>query len=236
MSISNETLMAYADGELDASARAAVEAAICADPEIARRVAQYRDQREKLRAAYEAELADPVPERLLAVLRGRRSARQVRSRWRYPAALAASVVAAIGLAMFAWQRPALVWERGGTLVASGALARDLTDSLAGDQAAGDVRLGISFRARTGDYCRTFTLRQSAGLACRKGDRWLIRDFTEVGESGAPQSGEYRAAASSLPPAILAAVRDAIVGEPLDRAGEQNARKSGWRPPASAEPR
>jgi hypothetical protein len=251
MSIADETLMAYADGELDASARTAVEAAMRADPEIARRVAQYREQREKLLAAYEPELAEPVPDRLLAVLRDRGPAgqgrvidlkraraaaevsqrpRSVSSRWRYPASLAASVVVAIGLAVFPWQRPALVQERGGgALVASGGLARSLSDSLSGDPSAGDVRIGVSFLAKSGEYCRTFTLRESAGLACRRGDRWLIHDLTQLGEAGASQTEGYRTASSMLPPAILSAVQSQIVGDPLDRAGEQSARGAGWRP-------
>jgi hypothetical protein len=232
MSIADETLMAYADGELDPPARAAVEAAMRADPEIERRVAQYREQREKLRAAYAPELAQPVPDRLLAVLRKRGPARQgrvvIKSRWRYPASLAASVVVAIGLAIFAWQRPALVQERGGgALVASGELARGLSDSLSGDPSAGNVRIGVTFLAKSGEYCRTFTLRESAGLACRDGDRWRIHDLTQSG--GAAQSGDYRTASSVLPPAILSAVQGQIVGDPLDRAGEQSARGAGWRP-------
>jgi hypothetical protein len=251
MSIADETLMAYADGELEPSARAAVEAAMRADPEIARRVAQYREQQEKLRAAYEPELAEPAPDRLLAVLRDRRPAGRdrvvdleraraaseasqrtwsVSSRWRYPAALAAGVVVAIGLAIFAWQRPALVQERGGgALVASGELARSLTDSLSGDPSAGEVRIEVSFLAKSGEYCRTFMLRESAGVACRRGDRWLIHDLTQLGQPGASQSGGYRTASSALPPAILSAVQGQIVGDPLDRAGEQSARDAGWRP-------
>jgi hypothetical protein len=233
MSIADETLMAYADGELDASARAAVEAAMRADPEIARRVAQYREQQEKLRAAYESELAEPVPDRLLAVLRDRGSARRsprtgsMSSRWRY--ALAASVVVAIGLAIFAWQRPALVQERGGALVASGELARGLSDTLSGDPLAGDVQIGMSFLAKSGEYCRSFMLRESAGLACRRGDHWLIHDLTQLPQAGSAQSGGYRTASSALPPAIVSAIQVQIVGEPLDRAGEQSARGTGWRP-------
>ena len=232
MSIADETLMAYADGELDTSARAAVEAAMRADPEIARRVAEYREQRDKLRAAYEPELAEPVPDRLLAVLRDRRPpARSTVTRWRYPASLAASLVVAIGLAVFAWQRPALILERGGSLVAGGELARSLTDSLSGDPAAGDVRIGLSFLAKSGEYCRTFTFRDSAGLACRRGDRWLIQDLAHLGEAGT--SGDYRTASSMLPAAILSAMQGQIVGDPLDRAGEESARGAGWRPPQGA---
>jgi len=244
MSIGDETLMAYADGELDASTRAAVEAAMRVDPEITRRVAEYREQHEKLRAAYEPELAEPVPDRFLAVLRDHRSgqnsprpqsisSRWRDSRWRY--SLAASVVVAIGLAIFARQRPALVQERDGALVASGELANGLADSLSGDPSAGDVRIGVSFLAKSGGYCRTFTLRESAGLACRRGDRWLIHDLTQPAEAGqqaeagASQSGGYRTASSVLPAAILSAVQAQIVGGPLDRAGEQSARGAGWQP-------
>lgn len=252
MSISNETLMAYADGELDASARAAVEAAMRAHPETARRVAQYREQRAKIRAAYEPELAEPVPDRLLALLHDREPAGQSRVidlervraaaapasgprraslRWRYSASLAASVVVAVGLAVLLWQRPALVQERSGALVASGNLARDLSDSLSGDQPAGAVRIGMSFLARSGAYCRTFTLHENAGLACYRGDRWVIQDLMQLPEAGAPRTEGYRTASSSLPPEILAAVQAEIVGDPLDRAGEQNARSAGWRPRA-----
>jgi len=39
MTFSDEVLMAYADGELDATTRAQVQQAIGADPELARRVA-----------------------------------------------------------------------------------------------------------------------------------------------------------------------------------------------------
>src|ERR1700744_3280903 len=69
MSISNETLMAYVDSELDAAARAEVEAAMRRDPEIEQRLAEYRGLRAKLKAAYEPALADPVPARLRAILR-----------------------------------------------------------------------------------------------------------------------------------------------------------------------
>ncbi|HXA91652.1 MAG TPA: zf-HC2 domain-containing protein, partial [Steroidobacteraceae bacterium] len=69
MSISNERLMAYVDGELDSAARAEVEAAMSGDTEFEQRIAKYRELRDKLKAAYESELAEPVPERLLAILR-----------------------------------------------------------------------------------------------------------------------------------------------------------------------
>src|SRR6202166_4682655 len=70
MTISDETLMAYADGELDAAARAAVESAMREDPRIEKRVAAHRTLRRKVQAAYSAELSEGIPERLLSAARG----------------------------------------------------------------------------------------------------------------------------------------------------------------------
>jgi len=52
MTISDEILMAYADGELDAAARAAVESAMREDPQIEKRVAAHRALRRRVQAAY----------------------------------------------------------------------------------------------------------------------------------------------------------------------------------------
>lgn len=241
MSISNETLMAYVDSELDAAARAEVEAAMRRDPEIAQRIAEHRELRAKLKAAYQPTLAEPMPDRLLATLRaggaahaapGRRQPRPLR--WRYPATLAASVVVAVCAAMFAWQsaRPALILNRGGTLVAIGVLARDLSDRLAGDSGQDEVRIGVSFLARSGEYCRTFSVtgpQANAGIACRTAQRWEIRDLAPPQELAASVAqGDYRTASSGLPPSIVAAVQARIASEPLDRDGENRARQAGWK--------
>jgi hypothetical protein len=253
MSISSETLMAYVDGELDAAARAEVEAAMRDDPEIGQRIAEYRGLRDKLKAAYEPLLAEPVPARLLSVLRTDgaagaagagagaghaqqrlRQPRPLRPRWRYPATVAASVVVAVCVAMFARQsaRPALFQNRGGTLVAIGVLARDLSDRLAGDPGADDVRIGVSFLARSGEYCRTFSVtgqQASAGIACRTAQRWEVRDLAQAKEIETfSAQGDYRTASSSLPPSILAALQARIAGDPLDRDGEARARQAGWK--------
>lgn len=251
MSIPNETLMAYVDGELDASARATVEAAMGADPEVERRVEQYRALNSKLRMAYASELEEPVPEKLLATLRKsprpqgrvlelerRRAAvsavprpRSIGLRWRSPTALAASMVVAIGLGVFAWQRSqsVLMQEHGGSLVASGALARSLSVRLSGEPASGPVGIGVSFLATNGEYCRTFTITgKSAGLACRNGSRWEIDALTPLPQPPASAEDRYRTASSSLPAPILQAVQARIAGEPLGRDGEERARAAEWR--------
>ena len=69
MKITDEQLMAYADGELDAAAAAEVEAAIAADPALAEAVARHRALRRQLRDAFAPGLDEPVPEHLMALVR-----------------------------------------------------------------------------------------------------------------------------------------------------------------------
>lgn len=253
MSVSNETLMAYVDGELDAPACAEVEEAMRGDPDIEKRVAQYRELRHRIQAAYASELSEPVPERLLAAVRApghspqskvidiqsaraagaQRSVRSQSSRlrWRSMTSLAASLVIAVGVGFFAWHRSqsVMIENLGGSLVAGGSLAQALSNQLAGDPPSGAVRVGLSFLAKTGNYCRTFTISGAAsraGLACRHADRWEIRALTQP-EAAAGES-EYRTAGSGLPPSIITAVQGEISGEPLDRTAEIAARGQGWR--------
>src|ERR1700732_2078458 len=155
MTISDETLMAYADGELDPAARAAVESAMREDPQIEARVATHRMLRRKVLAAYTPELSEDVPERLLAAARGVESTRSKvvnlqdaraamersasrgrppRPQWRTAGTIAASLIAGVGLGFFMWghTESPLMRSAGGALVARGQLAKALSDPLAAE--------------------------------------------------------------------------------------------------------
>jgi hypothetical protein len=249
MTISNETLMAYADGELDAAARATVEAAMQEDPKIAERVARHRALRETMRGAFSAVLNEPVPDRLIDAARGRTAAprnavadlsvaretarrNSAASRWQ-PAAMAASLLLGLGLGFLAWHgsRSALIQQdASGGLIAGATLAEALSTQLSDEQAAQrDAIAGLSFRNKSGDYCRTFSLTgtdASSGLACREGSDWRIEALAQAPRDNA-KPGNYRTAASQQAPAIRAAVEASIDGEPLDHAGEVAARQAGW---------
>ncbi len=69
MTISDDILMAFADGELDEATRQMVEAAERDDPEVRRRIAAHRQLRARLQTAFAETLDEPVPERLLAAVR-----------------------------------------------------------------------------------------------------------------------------------------------------------------------
>jgi hypothetical protein len=112
---------------------------------------------------------------------------------------------------------------GGQVVAQGELAAAL-DRQVGGRDAGAVRVGVSFAARDGGYCRSFIMGASAGLACRAGGQWRI---PVLAEAGTQAEGAYRQAGSDLPPAVLDAIDARIAGKPLDAAGEEAARARGW---------
>lgn len=68
--ISDEMLMAFADGELEGDEAARIERAIEASPELAARVEMFLATRLKAQAAFRSVLAEPVPERLLKAATG----------------------------------------------------------------------------------------------------------------------------------------------------------------------
>lgn len=242
MSITEEILIAYVDGELDTAAREEVEAAIAADPDIARRVARHQELRSSLRSAFDDVLDETVPEQLIATARtapvsdlararAMRSARSER-RWALPVwgALAASVVLGIliGVGLLRGQGGRSPFaEQDGGLIAQGDLARALSTQLASDTPHTPVRIGLSFRDRSGAYCRSFRTPGIAGLACRDGDDWAVQ-MLERTEAGLPPPGDHEMAGSALPPAVLKAVEDRIAGAPLDAAAEAAARTNDWR--------
>ncbi len=245
MTFSEETLMAYADNELDSETRAAVEAAMAADPEVARRVAQHKALRGQLRVAFDKVLDEPAPQRLIDAARGvpavRREGNVIPLRRKPPprralpqwVALAASLILGvlIGQALLRTSGSGgPVTSRDGQLLASGVLAQALSDQLAGAPAQDSpVRIGMSFKSKDGDYCRTFALRESttlAGLACRRSDDWRVQVLAQGGPT--PGSG-YRQAGSEMPRSVMQVVDDTIAGEPLDAHAEAAARDKNWTP-------
>jgi hypothetical protein len=247
----DETLMAYADGELDDAQRAAIVAAMAKDPLLARRVEQHRALRAEVAGAFAGVVDQPVPAHLLSAAGGAdvgaaktspprgevvqfpvRTAPAGRAPWsaREWGAIAASVMLGM-LISWQWLAPedALMTSRDGALVAQGELAAALERQLASAQDDGDhVAIGLTFQSREGHYCRSFAVSQAgtAGLACRVDGEWRI-PMTVVAP---PQDGGARQAAA--PPApLLREIEARIAGEPLNAAAEQDALARQWNPGA-----
>ncbi len=62
--VTDEMLMAYADGALSALARAKIEAALQSDPDVCRRLEVFRETGAPLSKLYARPMLEPVPERL----------------------------------------------------------------------------------------------------------------------------------------------------------------------------
>ena len=261
MSIPDEKLMAYADGELDAAEHAAeraqIESAIQSDPAVAHRVEAHRALRRQVRGAFNAVLDEPVPERLLAAVRaaptatresgitdlgrvraartaeaGRgKSARPAWS-WAQWGAMAASLVLGAVIGHVAMQSRELgpITTQDGHLVAQAGLDEALSNQLASAQgSSGPVRIGVSFKTKAGEYCRTFVVQRPgvlSGLACREGGAWDVR--TLVRADAGVNGGGYQQAGSEMPAAVSAAVEAEIAGDPLDAAAEAEAKTNGWK--------
>lgn len=247
MNLDDETLMAYADGELEPAERARIAAALEKDPDLAARVEKHRALRAQVAGAFGTLLDEPVPDRLRAAALGgavaesgrdtvvdfpARRARAARAPWRAREWLAMAASLLLGVAIswraFSPRDTATLSGDGGALVARGVLAAALDAQLAGSAAQeSPVSIGLTFKARDGSYCRSFTLRTAgvAGLACRAGDEWHVPVTASADAAG----GDFRQAASEIPPAVMQAIEARIAGDALDAREEARARDASWKP-------
>jgi len=241
-------LHAYVDGVLDADAAARLEADARNDAALAGRIARQRELRTLLRAAFDPVLDEPIPRRLSDALAGpapgaavtpigaarKQHVQAARAAWsvREWGAIAATLVlgALLGPLVFRGSGNLPIETERGRLVAAGYLDSALSTQLAGateERAA--ARIGLSFRAAGGEYCRTFSLQTGAGgLACRRDGRWAV----EVLDGAAQPAGTdgFRQAASALSPTMLGALTALGAGDPLTTDEERQRLGAGWDAP------
>jgi len=228
--IPEDHIVAYVDHELDADARARVEAAAAADPAVAERIAMHRALRSDLSGLFAGVAAEAVPDHLVAIVNASEAAagrilpfkaRTVpRTWWGQAGMMAACLVAGVAITLAFNANKGDVATRHGLMIAQGPLARALSTQLAADT-AGPVRIALTFRDRSGAVCRTFWTQAMDGLACRDGADWRIDATARHADEGA-----YRQASSSL---ITAAAQDRVAGDVFDAAAEKQARQGGWKP-------
>jgi hypothetical protein len=231
-----ETLMAYADGELDAETRRAIEAEMAADPEVAQEVERHRAMRTEVGGAFAGVLDEPVPDRLLRAAKksATSTGAQPRRQWSWPewTSIAASLLIGIlaGRALLPPDSESglVVAESDGRVVAGGALAQALSEQLS-SQDGTEIDIGLTFRTKSGEYCRTFGARAAnpvVGFACRDAQTWRIDMLSTAprAESG----GGYRMASTQLPAPIVQAIGQRMQGEALDADEEAIVRQRSWR--------
>ena len=244
MKFSDDLLIAYINGELAEPARAAVERAMRADPVLAARIAQHRaEQRTQGGRAFgnghdgasHAQPSGPPCGAKVVHLHSLRPGRTVpppqvsAGNWckRHWAALGAALAAGLVLGALGWRSLgmdhglAVLDHENGALVARGPLVAALQGQLAtpGPSDSG-VRIGVTFVAKDGGYCRSFVVDTTAGLACLKGGRWTVPVLAQ-GDGAAWLDG------SMPPPAVRAAIEARIAGAALDPVAEREAQQKGW---------
>jgi hypothetical protein len=232
-----ETLMAYADDELDAQTRRAVEAEMAIDPEVAQEVARHRAMRAEVGGAFAGVLEEAMPDRLLRATEkaAPRTDRPLRRQWSWPewTSIAASLVVGVLAGRTLLHQPdqasgIIVAGVDGRVIAGGALAQALSEQLS-SQDGSSVDIGLSFRAKSGEYCRTFGARAAnvvVGFACRDAEVWRIDMLSTAPRTDS--GGGYRMASTQLPAPIVQAIAARMQGEALDADEEAVARQRRWR--------
>lgn len=235
--VTDEKFFAWLDGELDDSDSATVEAEVAADPMLARRAEEHRALQQRLAGAFGSLIDAPIPERIAKAAVSRDvqvidfgAARRTGARRRpwlplpqWAAIAATLIVGLVAGTMIPTGGNAPIEVRDGRMYAAASLDRALDAQLA-SAPTGDVRVGLTFRDRTGAICRSFTAEASSGLACRQDGGWQMRGLFVAPEG---QGGDYRMAAG-MDPNLAALIDSSIAGEPLDAAQEKAARQRGWR--------
>jgi hypothetical protein len=217
--LSDEILMAFADGELDEPIAAAVAKAMAEDPGVARRIVDFQKSRRLTRSAFSEALTPEVPPALHAAVsaqieayeaKERRAAhevpRRVRSRARWsglpflPMALAASVaVVAAGIGYWAGGQGSQRTDNLMARLEDPATHLELSRVASGDEVDlpfGRLRVISSYRLGNGALCREFRLTLASeaaeAVACRR-NGWNVT-FALVDDAAAdagyvPSGGE-----------------------------------------------
>ena len=241
----DEALSALIDGALPSDEAAALRARMKREPGLAARFAAMERANRAVGDAYRGVVDEPLPERVLELLRARgardgnvvdlgaRRQRRALPAW-LPQAAAAGVALAIGLGLGFGLGQRSENTPGGVLAATGPVAQgsplhDLLESAPSgerrelDGATAEAR--FTFRAQGGDWCRELTVSsgtsRNAAVACRRDGGWRV-DLVGVEAAG----GEvYRPAGDDAP--LREAVDALIDGEPLEPDAERALVARGW---------
>ncbi|MES2699968.1 MAG: hypothetical protein V4647_10195 [Pseudomonadota bacterium] len=230
MTITENELAAFADGQMAPADALRVEQELAVDPVLAERLAAHQALKARLAGHFSPILAQDPPVRLTALLRPsdtvvdlasqreERAGRARLPRWTWIAgpALAASLLIAV-----------FVPEAGNAPAgyADAQLATVLDQQLVAEQdPQAETRVLLSFEREGGDYCRTYASAAESGIACREAQGWVIVERA----GGAPTGrGDYQQAGSSVED-LLARAQDMALGSALDARAERAARERGWR--------
>lgn len=255
MTLSDDVLSAYIDGELSVDETARVERALEDDAQARARLAAFKRVQALVGEADRLSRVGDAPAHVVAAIRAapplgeRRGwfdgfAAAFESVFALPrSALAGFAVLMLAVGIVAFGAGRLISDPDDTALLSAAndasagsplgLALERVSMGGGvDTARGHITLIATFRDREGRYCREYDYGAAApgtasvtGIACRTDGGWRV-EVAVLTENDAVATG-YVPASDEAHRAIDAFVRDRADGAPLDAAGEAQVMARGW---------
>lgn len=252
--LTDEMLMAYADGALPDGEAASVASALEHDTEARAIVAEFRRTAERTRAAYAEIMTEPVPNNLVrtvlsaearaAIVVDIAQARKPRSQiWRMALPLAASVTLLIGVAatLFLREIPAAQSIALGPVQASTPLAELLETKASGIAAAhrkGGEHLMViaTFRDRKARVCREIEVLDAdmqtklAGAACRDpaSGTWIVEGVARIAAAPVSQGSTFVPSGTDEKDALDGLLAVLGASKALTADEEQRLIAGGWR--------
>lgn len=226
MTISDDTLSAYIDGELEPQEIERLRALIASDASLSVRVDRLRKTTSLTQEAFAPLAVSPAPRSLQA-------AANVSPFWRrYSGHVGAALVASVaGLVIGMSLRGGASSLMDENLRASPVIAGALTAVVSGEGSRWGAMLVTpiySFRTQQGGVCRVFHVhaRETAmeGAACRAGADWRVVALAPA----RARQGAFTQAGSDEPAAVAAAVDELAAGDALSATEERALIATNWR--------
>lgn len=247
MTITDEKLSAYIDGELAADEIAAIDHALKSDAALAARVDHMRRPDRLIAAAYSEIDKEPMPDAVMDLLQNGPDQskskmngkviqfplqRFIQSPQQWATPLAASLALAIGVGLglqlsgnnSASQNDELPFAS--IIDASSPIHQTLETILSGEtMTAGDSLIipVLTFKSKDGDYCREFSITSGAianrAVACRHYDQWNLK-FAVVVPSQSGNASDYTTASAEIGGQFDSFVESLMADDALDADDEQ----------------
>ena len=251
--VTDEDLMAFADGVLGEAAAAEIAALAAKDPVVAAKIEAFRQSRATLAGAFDAVLTEAVPDRFLASIdhylpaqataevisldarrKPKAAARFAWPDWRQAAAAAMIAVTAGGVGY--WAKPSGDGAAIGLGAASPVLARALDAGQSGQRFAMSSEAGLipvtSFIDKEARACREFETQggssAGAGIACRTTDGWRIEAWVAQPTGTTSGGKDFVTVGVGDNPVLNAALAQLGESHLLDGAQEACAIANNWR--------
>jgi surface antigen len=240
--VSDETLMAFADGALDDAEMAVVAQAVSNEPLLAQKLERMMQTNALLRAAYDGPMHEVVPQSLLDAVRSapdyaalQARAANENSRWLRWVALAATLLVGAVLGSQFSNPIKQQAQTDKTILASAAMQNALENSASLQKVALEsgesLTPQLSFQRDDKRFCRQFVLRKNdtdqQGIACRGTKGWSIAALMPA-HAAEPTTGGYAAAASESDAALDEFMTRLGARDPLDALAEKKLIAKAWR--------